>query len=112
MYAAFRHEQGSPARQEGVGHWWFRPVAGTIPEGRKTLIIWRKRPGGESAQGIEWDNQALDERFPRQGYSSKEIEFNLIYVNGDNNLGNLMVPDYTRNVRLIDEDFHRLMFEE
>lgn len=35
----------------------------------------------------------------------------LIYVNGDNNLENLKAPDNTWRVRLIEEDFHRLMFD-
>jgi len=80
-------------------------------EGRKTLVIWRKRPGGETAEGIEQDNLVLDEWFTRQGYSSKDSEFDLIYVNGDNNLENLKAPDDTWKVRLIEDDFHRLMFE-
>ena len=98
-------------KQEGVGRWWFRPVTGTMPDGRKTLVIWRKRPGGETAEGIEEDNLVLDEWFTRQGYSSKDSEFDLIYVNGDNNLENLKAPDDTWKVRLIEEDFHRLMFD-
>ena len=94
-----------------VGRWWFRTVTGTTPDGRKTLVIWRKRPGGESAAGIEQDNLILDEWFTKQGYSSKDSEFDLIYVNGDNNLENLKAPDDTWKVRLIEEDFFRLMFE-
>jgi adenine-specific DNA-methyltransferase len=91
--------------------YWFRTVTGTTPDGRKTLVIWRKRPGGESAEGIERDNLVLDEWFTKQGYSSKDSEFDLIYVNGDNNLENLKAPDDTWKVRLIEEDFFRLMFE-
>jgi len=98
-------------KQEDVGRWWFRTVTGTSPDGRKTLVIWRKRPGGETAEGIEQDNLVLDEWFTRQGYSSKDSEFDLIYVNGDNNLENLKAPDDTWKVRLIEEDFHRLMFD-
>jgi len=96
---------------EGGGIWWFRTVTGTTPDGRKTLVIWRKRPGGDTAEGIEQDNLVLDEWFTRQGYSSKDSEFDLIYVNGDNNLENLKTPDDTWKVRLIEEDFHRLMFD-
>jgi len=96
---------------EGEKQWWFRTVTGTTPDGRKTLVIWRKRPGGETAVGIEQDNLVLDEWFKKQGYSSKDSEFDLIYVNGDNNLENLKAPDDTWKVRLIEEDFHRLMFE-
>jgi adenine-specific DNA-methyltransferase len=98
-------------RPEPDGRWWFRAVTGATPDGRKTLVIWRKRPGGESAEGIEQDNLILDEWFTRQGYSSKDSEFDLIYVNGDNNLENLKAPDDTWKVRLIEEDFFRLMFE-
>ncbi len=93
------------------GPWWFRTVTGTTPDGRKTLVIWRKRPGGDTAEGIETDNLILDEWFTRQGYSSKDSEFDLIYVNGGNNLENLKAPDDTWKVRLIEEDFFRLMFE-
>lgn len=98
-------------KQEADGRWWFRTVTGTTPDGRKTLVIWRKRPGGESAEGIEQDNLILDEWFTRQGYKAKDSEFDLIYVNGDNNLENLKAPDDTWKVRLIEEDFFRLMFE-
>lgn len=93
------------------GPWWFRTIMGMTPDGQKTLIIWRKRPGGETANGIEEDNLVLDEWFTRQGYSSKDNEFDLIYVNGDNHLENLKAPDHTWKVRLIEEDFHHLMFD-
>lgn len=93
-------------RQDSSGTWWFRTVIGTTPDGRKTLIIWRNL-----TDAIEKDNLVLDEWFTRQGYSSKDSEFDLIYVNGTNNLENLRLPDATWKVRLIEEDFHRLMFE-
>ncbi len=41
----------------------------------------------------------------------KDSEFDLICVNGDNNLENLKAPDDTWKVRLMEEDFHRLMFD-
>lgn len=94
-------------READDGPWWFRTVTGTTPDGRKTLVIWRKLTGEP-----EQDNLVLDEWFKKQGYSSKDSEFDLIYVNGDNNLENLRQPDDTWKVRLIEEDFHRLMFEE
>ena len=68
-------------RPEEAGPWWFRTVTVTTPDGRKTLVIWRKRPGGETAEGVEQDNLVLD------------------------------APDDTWKVRLIEEDFHRLMFD-
>lgn len=98
-------------KEDPEGPWWFRTVTGATPDGRRTLVIWRKRPGGEAPEGIERDNLVLDEWFRKQGYSSKDSEFDLIYVNGDNNLENLKAPDDTWKVRLIEEDFFRLMFE-
>ena len=93
-------------KQESDGPYWFRTVTGTTPDGRKTLIIWRKLIGEP-----EQDNLVLDEWFTKQGYSAKDSEFDLIYVNGGNNLENLKTPDDLWKVRLIEEDFHRLMFE-
>lgn len=93
-------------KQDEGGPWWFRTVTGTTPDGRKTLVIWRKLTGKP-----EQDNLVLDEWFTKQGYSTKDYEFQLIYVNGDNNLENLKAPDDTWKVRLIEEDFHRLMFD-
>lgn len=44
-------------------------------------------------------------------YFSKDSEFDLIYVYGTNNLENLRSPDDTWRVRLIEGDFHSLMFQ-
>jgi adenine-specific DNA-methyltransferase len=88
------------------GPYGFRTVTGTTPDGRKTLVIWRKLTAE-----AEQDNLVLDEWFTKQGYSAKDSEFDLIYVNGGNNLENLKTPDDRWKVRLIEEDFHRLMFE-
>ena len=93
-------------RQDAAGPWWFRTVTGTMPDGRRALIIWRKLTGN-----AEQDNLVLDTWFTRAGYSAKDSEFGLIYVNGDNNLENLKAADDTWKVRLIEEDFHRLMFD-
>jgi adenine-specific DNA-methyltransferase len=93
-------------KQEEEGLYWFRTVTGSTPDGRKTLIIWRKLTGSP-----EQDNLVLDEWFTKQGYSAKDSEFDIIYVNGSNNLENLKTPDDTWKVRLIEEDFLRLMFE-
>jgi len=93
-------------RQEEGAPYWFRTVTGTTPDGRKTLIIWRKLTGEP-----EQDNLVLDEWFRKHAYSTRDAVFDLIYVNGGNNLPNVRRDDETWKVRLIEEDFHRLMFE-
>ncbi len=93
-------------RQEAGAPWWFRTITGRTPDGRKALIIWRKLTGEP-----EQDNLVLDEWFRKHAYSTRDTDFDLIYVNGGNNLPNVRRDDETWKVRLIEEDFHRLMFE-
>jgi adenine-specific DNA-methyltransferase len=81
----------------------FRIVHGTSLAGEKVLVIWRNTR--------EKSNAELDEFFLRQGYNTRDMEFDVIYVNGDNNLENLKRPDETWKVRLIEEEFKRLMFD-
>jgi len=78
-------------------------VEGTNPDGDRALVLWRNLD--------EIDNDALDEWFKKQDYNTKDQEYDLIYVNGDNNLENLRRGDQTWKVRLIEEEFGRLMFD-
>jgi adenine-specific DNA-methyltransferase len=97
--------KGNLSRDLG-GNWWFRSVTGTTPQGDRALVIWRKLTGTP-----EQDNLVLDQWFLKRNYSTKDYEFDVIYVNGDNNLENLRKDDETWKVRLIEEEFLRLMFE-
>ncbi len=78
-------------------------VTGTNPQGERILILWRNTK--------EMDNDKLDDWFQKQGYNTKDQEFDAIYVNGDNNLENLKGPNHTWKVRLIEEEFLRRMFD-
>lgn len=53
----------------------------------------------------------IPEWFTKLGYLATGSEFDLIYVNGGNNLENLETSDDLRKVRLGEVDFHRLMVE-
>ena len=87
----------------------FRVIEGMSPEDEKVLIIWRNIK--------EKSNQDLDDFFKKQQYNTMDMEFDVIYVNGDNNLMNLPMagtdgeiePRY--KVRLTEEEFKRLMFD-
>lgn len=59
----------------------------------------------------EKDNLGLKWWFRKQDYSSKDTELNPICVRGTNNIENLKTPDDTWKVRLIEENFHRLILE-
>ncbi|MEA3415456.1 MAG: DNA methyltransferase, partial [Thermodesulfobacteriota bacterium] len=81
----------------------FCVVEGTNPKEEKVLVIWRNIK--------EKSNKDLETFFRKQDYSTRDMEFDLIYVNGDNNLENIRRPDETWKVRFIEEEFKRLMFE-
>ena len=101
----------------------FRIVEGTNPRGEKVLVIWRKicdlseKDLEKIQRQRENSNEDLEAFFRKQQYNTMDMEFDIIYVNGDNNLMNLpmapegegLEPRY--KVRLIEEEFKRLMFD-
>jgi adenine-specific DNA-methyltransferase len=80
-----------------------RVVEGTVPNGDRVLVLWRNID--------QMDNDALDKWFEKQDYNTREMVYDVFYVNGDNNLENLRRLDQTWKVRLIEEEFKRLMFD-
>lgn len=92
--------------------WTFQAITGRDHSGRLQLIIWRSLSGN-----VVQDNAVLDAFFQKQGYNTRDYEFDTIYVNGDNNLANLSLsaatPDSpgTHKVKLIETEFHRLMWD-
>ncbi len=74
------------------------------PAGDHVLVVWRD---------LEvTDNAALNELFLKQRINIRDREFDLIYVNGDNNLENIRLDDESWKVRLIDHEFIARMFAE
>ncbi|MFV9689582.1 MAG: DNA methyltransferase [Desulfobacteria bacterium] len=102
-------------KQDKNGPWWFRKVEGWIPsdprdpnngQKEKVLIVWRKLTGD-----LEQDNLMLDEWFQKNRISTRDFEFDTIYVNGSNNLPNLKLDDENWKVRLIEEEFMKRMWD-
>ena len=101
-------------RQDADGPWWFRKVEGWLPKDaanpnngqrENVLIVWRKL-----TDDIEQDNLMLDEWFQKNRISTRDFEFDTIYVNGSNNLPNLKLDDENWKVRLIEEEFMKRMW--
>jgi len=101
-------------RQEVGGPWWFRKIEGWVPKDpanpnngqqEKVLVVWRKL-----TDDIEQDNLMLDEWFQKNRISTRDFEFDTIYVNGSNNLPNLKLDDENWKVRLIEEEFMKRMW--
>jgi adenine-specific DNA-methyltransferase len=80
-------------------------VTGETLEGQQVLVIWRNLTGEGTVS-----NAALDEFFQKRDYSTRDREFDRIYVNGDNNLENLKTGDEVWKVGLIEEVFFGGMF--
>ena len=100
----------SPTRA-GEGPWWFRAIEGKLPDGRRVLIIWRSRPGGEEPDGVERDNAVLDAWF-RDTETGRHGDFDVVYANGDHNLEGLKESDQNWAGQVIEDHFKRLMFED
>lgn len=69
----------------------------------RTLVIWR------DCQKVS--NEALNEFFRKQAYSTTDTEFDKIYVNGDNTLPNIRKDEEHWKVSLIEDEFKKRMFE-
>ena len=95
------------------GAWCFRKVEGYTlrtpgdhNDREKALVVWRKLTGD-----LEQDNLMLDEWFRKYRLSAQDTEFDVIYVNGSNNLPNLRKDEEAWKVRLIEEAFHQAMWD-
>jgi adenine-specific DNA-methyltransferase len=97
------------------GKWGFRKIEGWMPSDpmnpnsglkEKVLIVWRNFTGD-----LEQDNLMLDEWFIKYRISARDFEYDIIYVNGSNNLPNLKKEGENWKVHLIEETFHKKMWE-
>lgn len=79
-------------------------VEGVTRSGERTLVIW--------CDCDTVDNKALDDFFRRMSYSTRDTEFDRIYVNGDNNLENLRTDGEQWKVVLTEQEFAKRMFED
>ncbi|MDE2935680.1 MAG: hypothetical protein OXP37_02425 [Chloroflexota bacterium] len=77
-------------------------VQGELPTGARALVIWRKV--------ADMPSQELDEFLFSQPINPRDLAIDVIYVNGDNHVENTRRPGETWKVRLIEDEFLRLMF--
>ncbi|MDR1842041.1 MAG: hypothetical protein LBQ86_09010 [Holophagales bacterium] len=88
------------------GEFSFKQIEGKLPDGRRALIIWRA-----VTKDLLLSNAALDAYFARDRINPADREFDVIFVNGDNNLENLRLDDENWSVRRIEPVFKTKMFE-
>lgn len=78
-------------------------VGKTHRDNLRTLVIWRNCK--------EIDNEALNTFFERMDFRTRDTEFDVIYVNGDNTLPNLRRDEENWKVVLTEEEFAKRMFD-
>ena len=90
-----------------LGNYTFRQIEGKLPDGGRCLVIWRN-----ITDNLTESNAALDAYFLRYHINPADREYDVIYVNGDNNLENLKTDAETWKVQMIEPEFKKRMFEE
>ncbi len=81
----------------------FKIINGVNPKNQKVLIVWRNLE--------KTNNEDLNRFVEKLDIKVLDGEFDIIYVNGDNNLANLKKDEETWKIRLIEEEFFNKMFE-
>ena len=77
----------------------FKVITGVTNDRKEeTLVIWRNT--------VEKSNADLNDFFSKMEFSTRDTEFDRIYVNGDNHLENLKIGDEKWKVVLIEEVFN------
>lgn len=94
-------------RKDDGGLYGFRQIEGVLPDGRRALVLWRT-----ITDNILASNAALDAYFSKYRINPAEREYDIIYVNGDNNLENLRTDDEQWKVVMIEKEFNEKMWEE
>ena len=94
-------------RKDLGGQYAFRQIEGTLPDGRRALVIWRT-----VTDNVLESNAALDAYFTKYRINPADREYDVIYVNGDNNLENLRTANEIWKVQMTEIEFKKRMFEE
>lgn len=89
------------------GQYAFRQIEGTLPDGRRALVIWRS-----VTDDIVASNAALDAFFTTCRNNAEDRKYDVIFVNGDSNLENLRGKSEGWTVRMTETEFKNRMFEE
>lgn len=89
------------------GKYGFKQIEGTNPDGKRVLVIWRT-----ISDNLIESNAALDAYFTKHRINPQDREYDIIYVNGDNNLQNMSADEDSFKVQMTELEFKKRMFEE
>ena len=89
------------------GQYAFRQIEGTLPDGRRALVIWRT-----VTDDVIESNAALDAYFTTYRKNAQDRKYDVIFVNGDSNLDNLRRSNEGWTIQMTEIEFKKRMFEE
>ena len=99
--------EGAVKLEEDIkGSYGFKQVEGILPDGRRALIIWRN-----ITDDLIESNAALDTYFKEYKINKNNCKYDIIYINGDNNLENLRLDNENWKVHMTEIEFNKRMFE-
>jgi len=101
------YENAVQLSRDDKGEYGFKQIEGKLPDGRRALVIWRT-----VTKDLLQSNAALDAYFSKNRINPADREFDVIFVNCDNNLENLRLNDESWKVQRIEPVFKAKMFEE
>lgn len=101
------YEGAVELRKDANGQFMFQQLEGTLPDGRRALVIWRN-----ITDDVLRSNAALDAYFQKYRINPRDREFDVIFVNGDNNIENLRLEDENWKVVMTEHEFNTRMWEE
>ena len=93
--------------KDAGGAYGFRQIEGRLPDGRRALVIWRT-----VTDNLIESNAALDAYFTKYRINPADREYDVIFVNGDNNLENLRLSNESWKVQMTEIEFKKRMFGE
>lgn len=89
------------------GQYAFRQIDGTLPDGRRALVIWRT-----VTSDIIASNAALDAYFTTYRKNADDRKYDVIFINGDSNLEGLRGSNEGWKIQMTEIEFKKRMFEE
>lgn len=101
------YEGAVELHKDSNGQFMFQQLEGTLPDGRRALVIWRN-----ITDDVLRSNAALDAYFQKYRINPRDREFDVIFVNGDNNIENLRLEDENWKVIMTEHEFNTRMWEE
>jgi adenine-specific DNA-methyltransferase len=101
------YEGSVDLKEDKDGDFMFKQIKGHLNDENRVLIIWRN-----ITDNLLESNNALDAYFQKNRPNAADRDFDVVYVNGDNNLENIRLDNERWKVKIIEKEFMDRMFAD